>query len=589
LSPVELTPEERQWLEQHPQIRPGVDADWAPLEFIDGEGVYKGISSDYMALFARQLGIDWVQPQRLPWQQVLDGLRSRRLDVAPLVTATEQRLEYLSFTSPYLNLPIVIFDRRGERLLSGLDDLRGRRVGVVAGYAIAELLGRDYPERELVPYPTILDGLKATALGENDAFVGALAVGGYLISKEGLSNIEVAASTPYRSRLAIGVRKDWPELVGIFDKLIDSVSEKQRNAIFRHWLTVTYDHQVDYTLLWRVLGAALVVLLLGSVWMLQIKRHNKELDEGRQRLSMALEAAELGTWEAYYTADGEVVIMVDDQFAWQHRLPRESRRFSQAEFFRYVTPEAARAIQSALESYQQGEVASLTVEYQTRDRGRWIFSQGRALMRGGAGRSRQVIGISQDISGRKEAEAAMEQASRFKSEFLANMSHEIRTPMNAIVGLGHLLSRSDLGPKQFGYVDKIQLSAQSLLGIIDDILDFSKIEAGHLSIESIEFSLEDVLEHLATLTTTRIESKPVEFIYQLDTRVPDRLVGDPYRIGQVLTNLVSNAVKFTERGSIVVKVALDEQESGERGRTWLRFEVEDTGIGMDQVKFYKEW
>jgi CheY-like chemotaxis protein len=200
---------------------------------------------------------------------------------------------------------------------------------------------------------------------------------------------------------------------------------------------------------------------------------------------------------------------------------------------------------------------------------------------GESGQPKYIVGITQDITERRKANEALELASRFKSEFLANMSHEIRTPMNAIIGLGHLLTRTSLVPKQSDYVHKIQISAQSLLGIIDDILDFSKIEAGRLNIESIGFRFDEVFENLSIMAATRIGDSPIEFLYDFDTNIPPMLEGDPYRIGQILTNLVSNAVKFTEQGSIVVRVR--SKEGGE-GKVRLRFEVEDTGIGIDPDK-----
>jgi len=188
-----------------------------------------------------------------------------------------------------------------------------------------------------------------------------------------------------------------------------------------------------------------------------------------------------------------------------------------------------------------------------------------------------------------KAKEAAEKATRAKSEFLANMSHEIRTPMNAIIGMSDILAQTPLKDEQYEYLEIVTTSANNLLVIINDILDFSKIEAGRLDIDHIDFSIREVIEGVADMVASRAHKKELELITLIEPEVPEQVLGDSSRLHQVLLNLANNAVKFTDRGEIVISAEMTDLQENEKGLKVL-FKVRDTGIGIskeDQKHLFK--
>ena len=200
-----------------------------------------------------------------------------------------------------------------------------------------------------------------------------------------------------------------------------------------------------------------------------------------------------------------------------------------------------------------------------------------------------VIGfLQQQISNAKELELQLieskniaERAAMVKSQFLSTMSHEIRTPMNAVIGFTHLLLQLDPRPEQIEYLKLLKFSAENLLVLINDILDFSKIEAGRVEFEEADFSIKDLVGNIRLALLQKANEKNIQLKLLMDQDLPDVVKGDPVRLGQILTNLISNAVKFTQKGKVTITASLNRREDD---CTLIDFEIEDTGIGIAEDK-----
>lgn len=315
---------------------------------------------------------------------------------------------------------------------------------------------------------------------------------------------------------------------------------------------------------------------------------------GRDQLLMAAEVAELGIWSWD---------LADNSLSWNDRMfeiygQPQSLRATGLNFEHWRSRVHLDDVEGAANLLNQavaGEAVYAPIFRVVRpDGSQRIVQAGAQVERNSLGAVARVTGINRDITAQRELESRLleakekaDAASAAKSSFLANMSHEIRTPMNAVLGMLHLIQNTELTPRQLDYIIKAESAAKSLLGLLNDILDYSKIEAGKLLLDAHAFKLEQLMRDLAVVLSGNQGGKDVEVMFDIDPRLPNALYGDGQRLQQVLINLAGNALKFTQQGQVIVRVAQLLRRSDE---VQVRIEVIDTGIGisLEQIQLIFE-
>lgn len=322
-----LTQEEQAWLQDHPVLRMGIDASWPPFEFRDSQGRHQGLAADYVKLIQERLGVRLEPVEPRNWGEVLEQARNGQLDLLPGIMSTPERQQYLSFTRPYLDFPIVILARDGGPQPKSLGELYGLKIAVVENYAPHELLRSGNPDLNLLPLPSVAASLQALATGQADAFVGDLASSVWSLRQLRLEGLYISGETPYRYQLAMATPRGETPLVGILDKVFADISTAQIEAIQDRWVGGVIDRRPVWT---TFIAYGLPALLLIGLALLFVLRINRRLSGEMSR--RALLEDELRTSEQHYRGLVESL----NAIAWEMRL--DEHRFT------YVSPHAERML-----------------------------------------------------------------------------------------------------------------------------------------------------------------------------------------------------------------------------------------------------
>lgn len=601
---LELTAQEKAWLLAHPTLQVGSGTVWQPYEFIDTHNQYRGIIADYLALISQKLGIRLSIVKDKSWIEIKSLLAQKQIDMSPIKADILQHNPALMVSQPYISFPMVILTRTDDAFIGALADLNGQRVGVEAHYFANDLLQKNFPHIQRVTYNSTRDLLSALTLHQIDYVLTNHATAVYVVQNLRMTGIKLAATTPFELPLTIAVRNDWPEFVLILNKAIADISPQEHQQIRQRWLSMQASPSQmgdigrlypDMILL-LVLGPVLMVMLAVIVFFRRrlhkrqmIAKHAQdELAESEKRFRLLIENAPIPLAILKYET-GLVKMLnrsFEDTFGYQiHELYDIDCWWRMA----YPNPVYREEIRSEwtarLNTAQKNKRNLEPIEAMVTCRdGRERYIQCHAIL---LGELSLIVLI--DLTEKNNHEKALviakeiaEQATNAKSLFLANMSHEIRTPMNAILGLTTLLEKTELDERQRDYLSKIYSSGEFLLGLLNDILDLSKVEAGKLELEQKAFSLTQLLEPLRGLVLSSTQHKAVEVLFYIAPDVPPILTGDILRLGQILTNLLGNAIKFSQKGDIELGIAT--LPSPYSRKIKLHLWVKDMGIGMSEAQ-----
>ncbi|MCP4118837.1 MAG: response regulator [Desulfobacteraceae bacterium] len=584
---ISLTPGEKEFIALH-QPLVFSEVNWKPLSIVDNPKGFDGIIADYLNIITHRSGMKFSFRYSATWAHVLKKYVDEEIDVVPALGVEDIVGREILLSEPFITFPLVIVTRQDIQFIQDTSRLNGKKVAVGKGYTSYHFLTNNYPKITTVQTDDVPTALIKVSNGEVFAFVGHMAVAIENLQKLGMINLKIAGATEFQFAHRIGIDPKYPFALSIINKVLASMDEQEHRAIYSKWLDVHYDKGVDYPWLWKVLAGFILIAGVILFWNRKLTLINRDLGreiKERRQVEAALRQSQKRFKDLadllpqmIYEADLKGTITYANEFGLKMAghtkkdlgtrnimdfLSPEDQSRASKDFARIIAEK--KQMHGEYDFYAVNGEKIPVISYSTP-----IYQNGKVT---------GTRGIIIDIRERKAVEEATWAANQAKSNFLARMSHEIRTPMNAVIGMAHLALRTDLTPKQTDYIKKIKSSADTLLGIINDILDFSKVEAGKLTLESIEFNLDEVFDSMANMIAFKAEKKGLELVFSAAPDVPRNLMGDPLRLGQVLINLAGNAVKFTEQGEIIIDVKV---RAKTRTDVTLSFSVTDTGIGLSE-------
>lgn len=597
---LELSYSEERWLAQHPVVRVVVNEAFAPLTFFDSAGNFRGVAADLLELIRLRTGLRFDIQRSRSDTDMIQRIKNNQADLIAALLPSAQRDTLLHFSRPYLQNSYVLLTRRAADSPANLEQLQGKRLAIAQGNPLMAYLRTEFPKIKLIETPDTFSAVEMLAEGLAEGAVNSLVIANYFISSrlfEHSLQISTTIGTE-QAAFSLATGREAKELNDILNKALLSIAPEELGIINSRWRGYSESTQNTWRTLHRlfyniVIGAG-VLLMISVAWNAYMRRQINQRKAAERALNDQFEFMRSlvnGTPHPIYVRDRQGLLQsCNDSYLQAFSAKREdvigksviqgtmSNAFEAREFqadYRRVVSEGTPLI---LDRPLHIGGRRLTIYH-------WILPY-----RDSSGEVQGIIGGWIDISERRQlfddlrcAKERADEANRAKSTFLATMSHEIRTPMNAVIGMLELtLKRIEHNHPDRPAIDVAYHSAKDLLELIGDILDIARIESGHLSLSPERVNPEEIVASVVRIFDGLARQKALELLLEFDS--PDPAVDvllDPLRFKQVLSNLVSNAIKFTEQGQVRIVVSL--QPATEPDQVQMMLLVEDSGIGISEA------
>ncbi|MBF0187306.1 MAG: transporter substrate-binding domain-containing protein [Magnetococcales bacterium] len=584
-----------------------------PFTYLDETNTPKGLLVDYWLEYGR-VNDKQIIFKLVTWKESIDLVRQGKADLHSGIYFSEKRNVFLDFSE---QLPVPIPGRLfvSQKLnVSNIHELDNIPVGVIGGGFSEEFMHKEFPDVQIRLFPTSKRAIEAGFSGEILAFITDYPTAMYYMHNIGSPDQYQVLDTLYTHHMRAAVKEGNRALLQEIEAGISRVPTQKVERLLKRWV---WGLSVEIIPSWLYPALAGTIVVFSILFMgvhtrtlkHQVAARTQELKQeinDRIVLETNLKKSEATLKESETRLKTAGKVSYDLIYEWNVQTDHlewfgdidSLLGYEQGEISREITtwlslihPDDQSKLSDAVDHHRTS-TKPIQFDYRIRHKDghyRYWMDNGLPLL-DSTGKPYRWVGVCTDITERKEMEEQLrinrdqaEQANQAKSEFLAAMSHEIRTPINSILGLCELMSHTPLNTKQSRYLLSLNTASQSLFSLLNNILDFSRIEAGELALELAPFSLVDLLEEVSQIFICEAQDSGIHLTCESSSEIPSQLLGDETHLRQVLINLVGNALKFTEEGTVTLTATLTHSDPGLQTHD-IQFDIVDTGIGIDEAE-----